>query len=141
MMVLSASQSRATDSTRVCSTVFRSNVERLMTLRTSAVAVCCCSELDLLVGERLYLFAVDGNHANKSILFEHRHTKRRANTSCFDGNNNCWIPVGIGLRCGEVGYLSRLLCCNNPTGAAIWRRSKWFFPTCLRKCRRHVMRG
>ena len=32
----------AADSTSVSSTVCRSNVERLMTLSTSAVAVCCC---------------------------------------------------------------------------------------------------
>ena len=34
----------AADSTSVCSTVCRSNVERLMTFSTSAVAVCCCSD-------------------------------------------------------------------------------------------------
>src|SRR5262249_4895757 len=44
MLALSASQSRAADSTRVCSTVCKSNVERLMTLSTSAVAVCCWSD-------------------------------------------------------------------------------------------------
>src|SRR5665811_1751087 len=36
--------SRAADSVSVSSTVCRSNVERLMTLSTSAVAVCCCSD-------------------------------------------------------------------------------------------------
>ena len=41
IVALSASQSRAADSTSVCSTVFRSNVERLITFSTSAVAVCC----------------------------------------------------------------------------------------------------
>ena len=38
-------QSRAADSTSVSSTVCRSKVERLMTLSTSAVAVCCCERL------------------------------------------------------------------------------------------------
>ena len=41
---MSASHSRAADSTSVSSTVCRSKVERLMTLSTSAVAVCCCSD-------------------------------------------------------------------------------------------------
>src|SRR5262245_54155973 len=41
IIVLSASQSRAADSTRVCNTACRSKVERLMVLRTFAVAVCC----------------------------------------------------------------------------------------------------
>jgi hypothetical protein len=40
IVALSASQSRAADSTSVCSTALRSKVERLMTLSTSAVAVC-----------------------------------------------------------------------------------------------------
>ena len=40
---MSASQSRAADWTSVSSTVCRSKVERLMTLSTSAVAVCCWS--------------------------------------------------------------------------------------------------
>ena len=39
---MSASHNRAADSTSVSSTVCRSKVERLMTLSTSAVAVCCC---------------------------------------------------------------------------------------------------
>ena len=38
----SASQSRAADSSSVSSTGCKSKVERLMTLSTSAVAVCCC---------------------------------------------------------------------------------------------------
>src|SRR5262249_48545141 len=40
-MAKSALQRRPADSTSVCSTDFRSKVERLMTLSTSAVAVCC----------------------------------------------------------------------------------------------------
>ena len=44
MAAVSASHNRAADSTRVSSTACRSNVERLMTLRTSAVAVCCWSD-------------------------------------------------------------------------------------------------
>jgi hypothetical protein len=41
---MSASHSRAADSTGVSSTVCRSKVERLITLSTSAVAVCCCRD-------------------------------------------------------------------------------------------------
>ena len=44
MVPWSASHSRAADFTSVSSTVCRSKVERLMTLSTSAVAVCCCSD-------------------------------------------------------------------------------------------------
>ena len=44
MVPLSTSHRCTADSTSVCSTVCKSNAERLMTLRTSAVAVCCCNE-------------------------------------------------------------------------------------------------
>ena len=43
MAAMSASHSRAADSISVSSTACRSKVERLMTLSTSAVAVCCCN--------------------------------------------------------------------------------------------------
>ena len=43
MAAISARTSRAADSTNVSSTGCRSNGERLMTLSTSAVAVCCSS--------------------------------------------------------------------------------------------------
>ena len=46
---MSASHSRAADSTSVSSTACRSKVERLITLSTSAVAVCCCSDSAQLV--------------------------------------------------------------------------------------------
>src|SRR5215469_14956818 len=44
MAPLSAAQSRAADSTSVLSTVCRSNLDRLMSLSTSAVALCCSSK-------------------------------------------------------------------------------------------------
>src|SRR6516225_7932183 len=43
MAPLSAAQSRAADSTSVLSTVCRSNLDRLISLSTSAVALCCSS--------------------------------------------------------------------------------------------------
>ena len=93
---MSASQSRAAASTSVSSTARRSKVERLMTLSTSAVAVCCWSDpqlveqprvfdgddrltgevLDqrnLLVTEWVHFLAVDDDGAEELSLFEHRH--------------------------------------------------------------------
>ena len=73
-----------------------------MTLSTSAVAVCCCSDsrsslsrrvfsmamtawlgeirdqLDLLVGERPDLLAIDGDRADQLVVLEHRDTRSRA---------------------------------------------------------------
>ena len=58
MAAWSASQSRAADSTSVSSTVCRSKVERLMTLSTSAVAVCCCSDSRSSLSRRVFSMAM-----------------------------------------------------------------------------------
>ena len=105
MVALSASQSRAADSTSVCSTVCRSKAERLMTFSTSAVAVCCCNEFaqflqqprildgddrlfgkiaqkrDLLIGERLNFLAINRNRADKITVPEHRDDGERSRAS------------------------------------------------------------
>src|SRR6516162_5991378 len=59
MWALSAAQNRAADSTRVCSTARRSNVERLMIFSTSAVAVCCSKELLVSLNNRTFLIAIE----------------------------------------------------------------------------------
>ena len=77
----------------------------LMTLSTSAVAVCCCrilrsslssrvfsiamtacaakflTRLDLLVGERPHLLAIDDDGADQLVVFEHRHANVRSSPS------------------------------------------------------------
>src|SRR2546430_2329001 len=58
MMALSASHRRAADSTSVCSTAWRSKVERLITLSTSAVAVCCCSDSRSSLSRRVFSMAM-----------------------------------------------------------------------------------
>ena len=79
-----------------------------MTLSTSAVAVCCCrrfaqlveqprvldgddglggeirDQLDLLVGERPHLLAVDGDRADQLVVLEHRHGENGARAGEFD---------------------------------------------------------
>ena len=57
---ISASHSRAADFDHVSSTVCRSKVERLMTLSTSAVAVCCCKRFAQLVEQARVLDRDDG---------------------------------------------------------------------------------
>ena len=58
MIAMSASHSRAADSVNVSNTVCRSNVERLMTLSTSAVAVCCCSDSRSSLSSRVFSMAM-----------------------------------------------------------------------------------
>ena len=55
---MSASHSRAADSTSVSSTACRSKVERLMTLSTSAVAVCCCRDSRSSLSRRVFSMAM-----------------------------------------------------------------------------------
>src|SRR5712671_6571597 len=98
MVALSASHSRAADSTNVWSTDLRSKVERLMTLSTSAVAVCCCrlaqfikqtailngdhrlvgeslDQLNLLLGKWADYAADQNYYADRSAVSEERYTK------------------------------------------------------------------
>ena len=55
---ISASHKHAADSTSVSSTACRSKVERLMTLSTSAVAVCCCSDSRSSLSRRVFSMAM-----------------------------------------------------------------------------------
>ena len=93
-----------------------------MTLSTSAVAVCCCSDsqivgalaqlveqprvldgddglggevlnqLDLLVGEWTYLLAIDDEGADQLVVLEHRHAKNSTAAAEFDGGHGDGSP-------------------------------------------------
>src|ERR1700726_973725 len=88
MEAKSASQRRAADSTRVSSTVCRSKVERLMTLSTSAVAVCCWSDSRSSLRRRTFSMAMtawfakfetkNSDCADELLLLEHRNGKNGA---------------------------------------------------------------
>ncbi len=123
MFAMSASHRRAADSVSVSSTVCRSNVDRLMTLSTSAVAVCCCKrfaqlaeqarildgddglcgevldQLDLLVGERLHLLTINSNRSDQHIIFEHWHENDCTSAAEIGNRNNGWIAVDTPALC------------------------------------------
>src|SRR5262249_22571271 len=125
---MSASHRRAAESTRVSSTACRSKVERLMTLSTSAVAVCCCNDsqlieqmcvldsddrligkilhqLDLLVGERTDFLTIDDDCADQLVFLEHGNGNQSSCTSRLDQSDNARITLEIRLIRGEVGNL------------------------------------
>ena len=105
---MSASHSRAANSNSVLRTACRSKVERLMTLSTSAVAVCCCSnsaqraqqprvldgddslgrearqQSDLLFGKGPAFGTVDDNGADQLVVPEHRDAHRGSCASDLD---------------------------------------------------------
>ena len=90
-----------------------------MTLSTSAVAVCCCSDFaqlveqpsvldgndslickighkfDLLCGERSDLLAEDGYCTDKPLLFEHRHIDDCACASQVGDSDDSWIGLEV----------------------------------------------
>ena len=96
-----------------------------MTLSTSAVAVCCCSDfaqlveqagvldsddglsgeigdqLDLLVGEWPDLLAVDADRADQLVLLEHRHDEQGAGAAEVDDGDRQRIALEVGriARC------------------------------------------
>ena len=125
--VLSASQSWAANSTSVSSTACRSKVERLITLSTSAVAVCCCSDsrsslsrrvfsmamtawsakfrhqLDLLVGEWTDLLPKDADGADQLVLLEHRHDEERPRPPMSPGDDRLRIAARCSCSSFDVG--------------------------------------
>ena len=96
-----------------------------MTLSTSAVAVCCCSDsrsslsrrvfsmamtawlakfvdqLDLLVGERPHLLAIDDDCPDQLVVLEHRHDECRSRAAEL----RRIAGVRLGSIIGGVGQL------------------------------------
>src|SRR5215510_6390378 len=155
MEAISASHSRAADSTSVSRTVFKSKVDRLITLRTSAVAVCrwrdsgssfsrrvfsiamtawaAKHQLDLLVGEWAHLLTVDNNCSDNLVVLKHRHAQRSARVCLF-----CKPQIAIDLNRLNIGDMNRLLSFYNLTH----RRLAWhngIAAQCLFECRRSAM--
>jgi hypothetical protein len=140
MITESASQRRAADCTNVSSTACRSNVDRLMTLSTSAVAVCCCSDSrrlveqprvldgddclsskichqrDLLVIEGAHLLAVHNNCTNKFVVLQHGNCNKRSDTSNFDSGNDVWITsFSEELLSCQIGNMDNRFGCDQAT--------------------------
>ena len=141
-----APQSRVALSIKASSTGFRSKVERLMTLSTSAVAVCCCSDsrsslssrvfsmamtawaakfvdqLDLLIGERAHLLAVDTDHADQLVLLEHRNDKKGSDSTSFRTGDHERIAIYIGFQVPDVVNMHGLFSADNSceTGPGSW---------------------
>ncbi len=129
-----ASQIRVALTRIESNTAFRSPCELLMTLSTSAVAVCCCSwnfaqlaeqprildgddglrgeildQLDLLVGEWLHLLPIHINGADKLVVFEHWHRYKCPHACGFDKRNDAVVFSDVGRIGPEVGDVDNLL--------------------------------
>src|SRR5262245_12663267 len=160
MKPLSALHRRAADATSLSSTACRSKVERLMTLSTSAVAVCCCSDsrsslssrvfsmamtacagevfdkLDLLVRERPDFLPIDGNCADQLILLDHRGDKERASTGEVDESDDEGIAFAVRRHRPKVVDVHDLLGPEHLSMAAPRRGTEC---PCLGVCRRNIV--
>ena len=114
-----------------------------MTLSTSAVAVCCCSDspqlveqprvldgddglagearqqLDLLVGERPHLLAIDGDRADQLVSLSIGTSEDACGRPQARPTRRARIALDIGRVGGEVGDVNDLLVCSDAPEAAI----------------------
>src|SRR5262245_1297980 len=162
MDAISASQSRAADSTSVLSTALRSKVDRLMTLSTSAVAVCCWSDSRSSVSSRVFsmamtawaakfctnsiclsvnvpdLLAKDANLASQVIALAHRHGHDRPIVAQFDRGP----PLRIVCMRRYVVDLNHLLRGGNPPESSIrWWSEKQLAFACIGIGGRRIVQG
>ena len=66
-------------------------------------------QLDLLVGERADLLAVDVDVANQLVLFEHRNEEKGSRRGKFDDADSRRIALLIGKLLGVVGNVNKVL--------------------------------
>src|SRR5262249_5154248 len=66
-------------------------------------------QLDLLVGERADLLAVDGDRTDQLILLEHRYDENSARAGPLGQGNRRWLAFDVGLLQSEVGDVLQLL--------------------------------
>ena len=84
-------------------------------------------QLDLLVGEWPHLLAIDGDHTNKLVIPQHRHTKYSSEFTEFSRDEGRWMTVAVGLKLPDVSYVHDLL-----RGRSAENRSTGATPLCLR---------
>jgi hypothetical protein len=71
-------------------------------------------QVDLLLGERPHLLAVDGDRTDQLILFEHRHREHRSSARHFCEHHQRRFALGISLLRLDVGHVYQLLRRGHP---------------------------
>src|SRR5262245_37077473 len=96
-------------------------------------------QLDMLIGERTNLLAVDADLADELVLLEHRHSKQGARAGLFDDREPFWVRPVSWLQ-PDVSNLTSSFCCQNATHRRpwIWAQHRFALPR-LRICRRRSM--
>ena len=65
-------------------------------------------QLDLLVGERPHLLAINGERTDELVVLEHRHNNQCTHPGDIGGGNRQWMASEIGAVFSEVGNLNLL---------------------------------
>src|SRR5262249_41218259 len=98
-----------------------------------------CSEIlhqrDLLVGERAYLPAIDGDNADQLVVLEHGVGEHRSVAAKFDGGDDKGIAFDVGRYRLDIGNVDHALRRGDTPKSAVRRRSDQF------ACARLKIRG
>ena len=75
---------------------------------------------NLLLGERAYLLAKDGNCAYEFFILQHRYDNESARTGKLDQHDRRRVALLVGRVLGVVGNVDQLLCCSRPSRPCQW---------------------
>ena len=82
-------------------------------------------ELDLLVGERSYLLAINPDRADQLIVFEHRHGKKRSKSAEADGCHKNRFAFDVGWFRLDIDNINRLSRFNHAAESGTWTGPLW----------------
>src|SRR5215472_10712512 len=98
------------------------------------------NQINLLVGERLSLLAIDIDSADQTVLLQHRHREDGAIAPELDAHDESRIALDVGLLRRNVRNVGRPLSGGDPakTGTRAGTED-WMEPPMLGHSWRHVM--
>src|SRR5215510_8706962 len=157
MAAVSASQRCAADSVSVSSTVCRSKVERLITLSTSAVAVCCCRDSRSSLSRRVFsmamtawlakfwtssiFLAVNTDHADQLVFLKQRDYDEGAGTPEVGKSSGVWVALEVRLGHSQIIDVHHLSGSRDPAERAAWGGTDHRAPPRLCVCSRDVVQS
>src|SRR5262249_18544169 len=91
---------------------------------------------DLLIGERLYLLPIDGDHADQLSLLDHRYHENGASAGRLGEGYRPRLAIEIGGLRSEVGNVLHQPGLGDPgKGILLTKTENWISAPPLRPCR------
>ena len=95
-----------------------------------SIAITACAakfvhQLDLLVGERSHLLAINPDRADQLIVFEHRHGKKRSKSAEADGCHKNRFAFDVGWFRLDIDNMNRLSRFNHAAESGTWTGPLW----------------